>query len=212
MNRYTNHGEYLRPVVSPTPREDTLGYYGDQWVWAPCYGNDQEAKDLKRTTEPTSQCRVCLFQFPSALLRDGTNYNGESMKVPPLHERTLNIYDQAQAQVKAIGGLLGLDGEQIMIAELAASNRDNHVDSVDLMVAIGLNYLATTLIKRATVVEASRKIAGLATFKRERDEYPFFSEATLYDLIGKDDARSLLARVRAVIRATGASLPEGEEA
>lgn len=39
-------------------------------------------------------------------------------------------------------------------------------------------------------------VREIAEWKRQGDEYPFFSEATLYELVGKEDARTLLVFIR----------------
>lgn len=47
--------------------------------------------------------------------------------------------------------------------------------------------------------EVRRCVSELANFTLDRKgKLPFFSEASLYDLIGKDDARSVLSRLRSV--------------
>lgn len=49
------------------------------------------------------------------------------------------------------------------------------------------------------------EISGYPKEMIDRGEMPFLSESFLYIVLGKDDARSLLARVRRVIKAAGYS-------
>tara|TARA_B100001778_G_scaffold330827_1_gene333974 strand:- start:4452 stop:5114 length:663 start_codon:yes stop_codon:yes gene_type:complete len=43
--------------------------------------------------------------------------------------------------------------------------------------------------------DAAKMVQRIMNWKREGDDIPFFSEAILYELIGKEDARSLLALI-----------------
>jgi len=48
--------------------------------------------------------------------------------------------------------------------------------------------------------KSGSSINELLNFKREGEDVPFFSEAGLYDLVGKEDARSILSHLRAVLK------------
>lgn len=56
---------------------------------------------------------------------------------------------------------------------------------------------------------AHRALAKLYEWQVDDDEQPFLSEAYLYPLLGKEDARTLLALVRAVAKAVGYTPGEG---
>jgi hypothetical protein len=43
--------------------------------------------------------------------------------------------------------------------------------------------------------DTAKMVRRVMNWKREGDEHPFFSEVTLYELIGKEDARSLLSLI-----------------
>lgn len=70
--------------------------------------------------------------------------------------------------------------------------------------ARGLRYLAKKfniqepvwLLEQNDIGEVVKKIVE---FKLENGEHPFFSEGTLYDLLGKEDARTVLVHIRNLI-------------
>lgn len=51
--------------------------------------------------------------------------------------------------------------------------------------------------------EVRQEFKAMMKFQRYGDEHPFFTEATLYDLLGKDDARSVLAYIHSLAEAAG---------
>jgi len=61
------------------------------------------------------------------------------------------------------------------------------------------------IIRPYTVTDGARMVKDLykakITVKGEKEEVPFFSETALYELVGKDTARYILAAVRDVARA-----------
>jgi len=63
--------------------------------------------------------------------------------------------------------------------------------------------MLTALLTQEAAAALPKVVEELLSFQTDHGDTPFFSEGTLYDLIGKGDARSLLARTRALAKATG---------
>lgn len=212
---------YLRPLPTSTYRDIDLDYYGGPpYVWEHCYGNDRPAKDTTneftfgRTGKRTFECVACNFGFPEELLR-GPMMEDAKLEFPPLHDRRLNVYQQAEKIVGDVAEILGFDrwDDLVLSARSAATDREQRTHSVDKMVSVGLSHLALTLATRSAVKEASQVAAEMLTFKCDQHEHPFFTEATLYELLGKEDARTVLHYVKALVRATAATRPtESEDA
>lgn len=143
------------------------------------------------------------------------------------HARMLQLREQAERQVEQLCSVLGFDpwGDVATHARAAAS--DSREDSLDLRVAAGMHHLQTALVKRGAAQEAAVALRALTRMKvgdeMERDitdsrhyeegdeEAPFFTEAFLYNLLGKDAARTVLARFGKLEAALGGAAPEEDE-
>lgn len=147
------------------------------------------------------------------------------------HEVPANIEEQAQQKIEDIAVAMGFDRWDAIVthARYTATRSETRRavgESVDAMVAYGASVLSQGLITRAALPVAAKEISDLLSFKLNSncwiakvgemhgydaedcevsDDAPFFTEAVLYPLLGKDDARTVLAYVKAAARAVGAS-------
>jgi hypothetical protein len=196
MARFTTNGDYLRT----TKMIDDPSYWGadryEDLVWRECHYSGKEGKEQGSFQgKAQHQCPICYIVVPESFLKDGKL---------PLHERPINVYEQAEEIITDVAKRLGFEewGDVALTARSAGTDRDLRTHSVDKMVAIGLAHLQVALVTRGAAEEAGREIAKLTDFKCDQHEHPFFTEATLYDLLGKEDARTVLAYVHAAQRAT----------
>lgn len=118
------------------------------------------------------------------------------------------------AHVEAILNALGIDlyGEAADGAGRAATHIDTYGDRfgnnqsrrVDL-----LTHLIGVLVEGLVAARgklAVEEFAELRDLTLDHDDVPFFSEIKLYDLLGKEDARIVLSRLRSLGRALGAGI------
>lgn len=105
-------------------------------------------------------------------------------------------------------------GEELLVR---GSQSDQHVAILRALFArasalLGQDHIAARRALDAVYAwKPGRWLADPVTPKRERErdaeQAPFFSEAYLYNLVGKEDARTILALLDAVGRAIGAREP-----
>jgi hypothetical protein len=204
--RITEVKGYMRPL--PIRMSDDLAgweidHYGPPpFVWEHCPGNEREVrKNGWRGDEPPKfldpwKCGYCDWSFRQP--REGD--------LPPLHDHRVDIYQQTQRRVEKVAKVLGFGqhDDAVMHARAVCYPGDRRTGSVDSMLAEALHILEHALIRRAAVAETSKAVSNLLSFVPDNGKHPFFTEAGLYDLIGKEDARSVLSRVNAVARATAA--------
>ena len=103
---------------------------------------------------------------------------------------------RTDAFIKDLVTHLGLDYWERSV--LQAIDTDSHFDGAAYhydRVSKALSGLALVYARMASNTAASDAVRLLATFKSDGSDVPFFSEENLYEVVGKDDARSLLALI-----------------
>jgi len=211
----------LRKMKVPT-RGDMAEYYGAPNVmWKRCHYSGEEPRDRDVVPYVDSrpvECRFCNSRFSQDELVDGKY---------PEHERLLDIYEQVEERLGDLAETLGWSRWDLPIiyVRAAATKREGQSGTVDGMMAIGLNHLALLLQKRSVATEIERATSALMSLSLDsnaaareagekygysiedgpQDDVPFFTEAVLYPLVGKDDARTILAYVRKIQDATAAT-------
>lgn len=174
-------------------------------------------------------CPYCLFKgtLTPAPVVPSNLWKGDEDKgygFFPLHGRALDKHEQAERTIEAVAATLGYArmDRPTLNATSAATSRSNRIETVDEMVAIGVGILSASVAKRSALGDATRAFADLANlrvghsfigFPEATQDYvtdedydaPFFSEAFLYPLLGKEAARTVLARWHSLEAALAAS-------
>lgn len=134
----------------------------------------------------------------------------------PEHSRLLYANDHAEELIDALLALLGLNphgSDDALRAKLAARDA-RRTPTLAGKVAAGLPFVTAALLRQDATAGAQQALHDLNELKLEfvpgRGEpfedgstAPFFSEAVLYELLGKEDARTMLSYVNALNRAAG---------
>lgn len=185
-----------------TPGEGPSDYWGPVPVFVACHGADTAAVDLGHGS---MRCLGCSWRFDAA----DTDPGPDGRRFPPAHQRQVPAHEQAVGTLIQIAGLIGVDPshpavEQAIWQTTSSAGTGTH-RPLHEMVASGLCELARVLTVSAANTAAARHLDKLAAFHADTDEAPFFTEATLYDLVGKDTARTLLSLVASAQRSMGAA-------
>lgn len=154
-----------------------------------------------------SLCPACYAKLtPEQVVSEPYDWKPEEDHwVPIPHLSLMYPHEIARAKVGQIRQTLGLVKQDIGHPEQAAEEAMRRNDNVDLGVAAGLQVIVNALIKRGSNAAAAKAISDLSALHLEGDEHPFFTEAHLYELIGKDAARSVLSFVRSATEAVASS-------
>lgn len=159
-------------------------------------------------------------------------HSGERRMLPPPHRCLMTVKEQAAARITEVAVAAGFDRDDqaVLAATSLATNGETRKQTIDGLVAVGVGALHEALTTRSAVEEASRAISALMSFRLDTNDdlreivaallpdetidedhhlwvdadAPFFSEAVLYPLLGKDAARTLLAHLNTAARATAA--------
>ena len=197
--------------MSGTRADSDTRYWGPVDVHVGCHGVSIDARAPRHGNSWT--CAGCLDGFPEEDLTAGEpGFPGGPGKFPPPHQRRVRSDEQARTTLGDVAGLVGLDTRSDVVADAlwAVTNRDGPSRYLDEMVAAGLIEIARLLTVRNAAAAASAAVAALTELRV--DGTPFFSEAALSPLIGKDDARTVLNAARAAAAATAATAqPAAEE-
>lgn len=192
-------------------------------VWRRCHGEKIDARPQEGDFRPPWKCAGCAGQFDAEEMTEGKpSFSSGSGMFPPPHEVRVNIYDQARDKLTAAVVAAGLDPHDNAIMEAIWESREGQRDRTPTsMLAAGFLRLGIVLERRAAVEQTQKAVADLRNIKvghefvgfpeatkdcadEPRDtEAPFFTEAFLYRLLGKEAARTVLAYIHAVERATG---------
>lgn len=188
-------------------------FHGPEKIWQECTGNERalEPESTYQISRPGKiirtryTCRTCWETFYDPPFRGslGVVKDGDEVRPVP-HLRLMSMREQADERLIAIGESLGFKRwDDAILDALDAANRRTRVEHVDARVARGMSILTEALTRRAATPQLATALGNLMSFTRDTDDVEFFTEATLYELIGKDDARTLLALIRAVDEASG---------
>lgn len=183
-----------------TSRDGASDYWGPVPVFTPCHGADTAAVDIGGGR---GRCLGCSEVFDAADLDPDPAGSGKPF--PPAHQRQVPADEQARSTLTQITELIGLDPRHPGVEQalwLATTSSGRHRPLHD-MVAVGLCELARVLTVSGSHAVAARDLDELAAFRATGDDAPFFTEATLYDLVGKDSARTLLALLASAQRSVG---------
>jgi hypothetical protein len=201
-------------------------YWSDQWQR--CHGEDTDARpepDHARRYGADFKCAGCSMQFLASEMTEGKpSYNTGSGMFPPPHLRRLTVEDHCREQMIAAIKALGLDpfSESLREAVWATRDSERRVDQTHLSrIAHAVTTLGVILTRQAAVEQTAEALTAMSKIKvgdeflgfpeeakryyEEGDEdAPFFTESFLYNLLGKEAARTILAVFHQAQRAAGA--------
>lgn len=189
--------ERLTGLPHIVPGDDYFDdFYGGKLVLAYCHHSGEKVEKTKRPGGTKPECWCGLPAKPQLVTDD--DHWVEHSKPLPEHE-------QVERAVELVAALLGFDHWSNADTYARAATRDESSRRLgfDGKVARGVAYLAEQLVRRDATQGAQAALAELLAFAREREEHPLFTEAGLYDLIGKGDARSVLSRLNTLTTAMG---------
>jgi hypothetical protein len=167
-------------------------FYGGRLVLAECLGSGETAELLRSFGDRPPRFRCASCGLP---LKEG----GPAIK----HSKPVSESDQVRKILHEVCALLGVDAYTDGVSDAVYNAERSRAETMDGKVAMALPALAAVLIRRDATAGSRQAMKELQTFQRERDDHPLFTEKGLYDLIGKDEARSVLARTRALARTMG---------
>lgn len=181
--------------------EGPSDYWGPVPVFVPCHGADTAAVEV--VTGGRSRCLGCSAVFDAADL--DPDPDGGNRRFPPAHRRQVPADEQARSTLTHVAELIGLDPRHPAVEQSLwlATTSSGASRPLHDMVSSGLCELARALTVSGSRAGAARDLDEFAAFRIEGDPAPFFSEATLYPLVGKDTGRSLLALLAAAQRSMG---------
>lgn len=181
--------------------DSSSDYWGPAPVFVSCHGADMGAVDI---SGGRMRCLGCSEVF--AVAETDPDPAGGDRRFPPAHQRQVPAHEQAVGTLTQIAGLIGVDPTHPAVEQaiwVATSSSSGPRRPLHDMVASGLCELARVLTVSAANAAAAHHLDELAAFHADGDDAPFFTEATLYDLVGKDSARTLLALLASAQRSTG---------
>lgn len=181
-------------------------YYGedDEIRFAECWGDNNSVREneyLKSDHPEKYHCSVCYAPLASDQLDELSN--GKLVAVP--HLKLMPLGEQARAHIEQIADMFDLDIGTIGYPNQRAEDAAQRAGNVDVAVALGLQMIASGLTARGSNAQAAKRVRELSGLHLDTDDHPFFTEATLYELLGKDNARTVLAYIRQVKEAVAAS-------
>lgn len=180
------------------PREEMFDdFYGGKLVLARCHYSGKPPAE-PRTPRDKVSCQYCYLPASDKTVKDGVFIE---------HARALNDHDQGERLIGILCTVLGFDewSDAGVYSRAAMRDESSRRLGFDGRLSRGVSYLAEQLVRRDATCGAQESLTDLVEFTRERDEHPFFTEATLYELVGKDAARSILGRVNTLKTVMGAS-------
>lgn len=188
------------PYKKCTDRDSYADYYGGKTILQECRysGRDPQLDEHSKRVS----CLACHLEFKPDALDDGKL---------PLHAKLLMTREQVELTFDTVAGILGLDewSNDVLLGRSAARDAERKSTAAGALAA-GLPFLTAALIRKDATDGTQEAIKDLLTFTPEWQVHddvpldtPFFTEAMLYELLGKDQARSLLARARALAAASG---------
>lgn len=192
--------EQKRLAALPHDVPDKRGYadfYGTTLTQCHYTGNEPSTKHVYPSQLKTfaGKCDVCNAMFTAEQLVDG--------KMPE-HARLLPKDDEAVELFEIMCVVAGVDPWSDGVVGARSQIRDSRCETLAGRLAAALPGLTAVLTRVDATTGATKAVDELLTFKLDRErEVPFFSETSLYELLGKDDARSLLSRTRTIARVTG---------
>lgn len=202
------------PVYEHCPGSNRLTQESDRWHRV--HGDTTGDIAWKNLT-----CAACHTSFPLDVCRaaDANRFG----RRPPDHDRLLTVAEQADRQLQEVAGALGFDpwnDRPVLhaIMEAAGAREISGTPTVAARVAAGTAALAVIKAQQAPpdIVTAIRTLDKWApeivpqhvradnTHLNDVTPIPLLTEAFLYPLLGKEDARTLLALWRAITEAAGA--------
>lgn len=206
MQAYQDELKTLR-CKKPATQEEFDDFYDGKVLLEECgnSGEDAEEFNSRFMTPPrtTYSCNRCYLPFEPESLIDGKL---------PRHARMLQNEDQVGVTYGLIRTLMGFDRyrNEDVLAGSSAVRDARRTQTQSGRLAAGLPHLTAALIKREASVGVSKVVSDLLGFSAGRKlhddmeaDFPFFSEGTLYELVGKDTARSILACTRDLAAVTG---------
>ena len=146
------------------------------------------------------RCDSCHLQVP--VTDDG---------LLPQHAYPLHAVQQAEDAMEGLLAVVDLDRWSSGPSEAVHVERNSRAATHEGRLADALPALTALLVRRDAAAAAETAVARLTHFTAEGAPYPLFTEGSLYDLLGKDDARTILARLRDVQHAIGYSDPGAGE-
>lgn len=181
------------------PRSDALNdFYGGRLIFARCHHSGEPVNKAQRPAMTKPQCWCGLSAKPE--------YYTTSDKWVE-HSRPLTDHEQLERTISILCAILGFDEWSNASVYARAATRDESSRRIgdDGRLARGVTYLAEQLVRRDATKGAHVALKDLLEFTRDRHrgDPPFFTEAGLYDLVGKDDARSILGRLRTLATVMG---------
>lgn len=158
---------------------------------------DHEAYRAKREfpDEKTFvRCSLCYIQFPASQLFGG---------MLPEHARALNRRDHARELYEVFCQLVGVDGWSGDALYGFGAAETSRAATLGGALAAGLPHLVSHLVRADATAGAAKELRELLELRIDGAEHPFFTEATLYELLGKSDARTVLAHTRSLANVSG---------
>lgn len=171
------------PCVPPW-EHDTSGE-GGPFLLEECHYSGKEGEEYY--SSGTYQCKYCYLRTKEKIL--------------PLHARRLRGQEQAENVILLLTQVLGYEWGASIDATSAA--RSSRAETLDGMVADGLPALTAMLVRSDASAAIQEVVKDLVDYEHESDDAPFFTESNLYDLVGKDSARSILSRIRRLAKSVG---------
>jgi hypothetical protein len=181
------------PHVVPSD-EDIAQWHGGRLVLDRCHysGKDPEVKEhySRDPAKTTYSCGYCHLPVP----------NSDPL---PEHARALDERYQVREMVRTLCEVLGLDPWEDGPLQGGHEAESARAATFDGKIAVALPHLTAELVRRDASAGAAKVITDLLNLQLEGHEAPLFTEAGLYDLVGKGNARTVLRHTRALKRATG---------
>lgn len=172
------------PHVEHVDREDT-DYWSDPPVFTLCHYAGKDPKREERGFAPrlrvTFSCEYC--GLPS-----------DDDSPLPKHSRILTKRDQLGAIVETLAEVLGIDRwSDAALRASYAPQHENRGVGLDGQVAESLQILAGVLYRRDALAGMATAITDLNTVVLDGNDAPFMTEGGTYELLGKDNARTVLS-------------------
>lgn len=185
------------PVRDERGQGSYARFYGTTLTQCHYTGNEPTTEHMCPSQLKTfaGKCAVCDVMFTADQLVDGEM---------PEHARLLPKDDEAIEIFEILCVVTDVDPWSDGVSGARAQIRDSRCETLAGRLAVALPGLTAVLTRMDATTGAAKAVDDLLTFKLDRErEVPFFSETSLYELLGKDDARSLLSRTRTIARVTG---------
>lgn len=173
---------------------DECNYSGQEPDECKDYQVDYAIRKANPDVKKFVTCRRCYWIIPTDMLEDGKL---------PLHAHALDQRDHAREFFGIICAAAGVDTWSGDALYGNSAVMDSRAETLGGRLATGLPHLVAQLLRADATAATQKEIRELLELEIDGAEHPFFTEATLYELLGKDDARTVLAHTRSLARVSG---------